>query len=262
MALQPLEKSAIRQHLKYGNIGMRRDKPGAVAPAEGFGPWFFENWTELEIRMDSLQPIDEAQLTGNPVGLVSLQGPDPAAEATLTLQFASPLLAEPVQVTYTAPNPMQREDFGLQFAAACAQNISLASAGIYSVMPHGILNMLQNELSQIQYTAKQAFTISVVAMSGIGVTIAADGSQMPFIQSVIDDQTYYGFLPILNRLYSLIGSSSDRLGIDKADVFVARKSEGRERRRLYIEHVQDMATFLVSKLNPLAPGRPSNMCSL
>ena len=262
MALKETEKTAIRRHLKYGSLGLRKDNVGGGTLSVGLGPWFFENWTELEIRMDSLSPIEEAQLNGLPYGLVSLQGPDPAAEASLTLQFTGSLFNAPENVTFTSAAAMSRIEFGLSVARTCAENVNLNSAGIQSVMPYGTVSGVANQLSEIQFVAQTPFNIAVTAFTGIGAYVFANGSVFPDVQSLINEVTIYGYIPICNKLYSLIGSSSDLMSVDKADVFTARKSERKERKAIYIEHVKDMADFLVNKMNPMSSSNRSNLCSL
>ena len=264
MALTHQQKADIRRHLGYGNIGLSVNNAGGGSLGANASWRYFGEWGELEIRLDSLAPLDEASLTGYATGSLVLQGPDPEDGDALSIRLSGGLLTAPVTISKTVAG-QKRADFGLSIAAACAQNPALAAARIVALMPYsGGRSGVINPLTEIGFVSPEPFLLEIVSQSGlIGASIFADGSVMPNPQASFNEQTYYGFLPICNALHGLCASVSDRLFMSKADVFVARPQERKERRALYYEWCNDMADFLVAQMNPeRSAGRSSNLGSL
>lgn len=265
MALTQQEKSAIRRHLRYGNIGLATTAAGGGSLGANAGWRFFGEWGALEARMDSLTPIDEATVVGSPFASLIIQGIDPNPGDQLVIQFSGDLLSSPVSVSATASDQDDRNSFALKLAAACAQNAALNAAKFVALMPgNGGKSSVQNPLTEIEFKAPSIFLLSIQNMTGnVAASVDADGSTLPDVYQVLNGQTIRGFLPICNAAYGLIGTASDRMAVDKADVFTARKKELWERRAFYKMMVDDMADFLVAQVNPtpLNGGR-SNVGSL
>ena len=264
MALTEREKSAIRRHLKYGNIGLSVNAAGGGSLGANASLRYFSEWGELESRMNSLSPIDEATLTGNYCGLIVFQGLDPDSGNQIVLHFSGDDLSSEQNITVVAAGET-RDQFALKVAAACAQNSVLNAARIIALAPDGRKRSgIQNPITEVQLVAKTAFNISITSQTGkLGGSVVENGTVQTDVYQTINDVNIYGFLPICNALYGLIGTASDRMGVDKADVFTARKSEYKERRYAWKQAVDDMADFLVSKVNPNAlNGVSSNLGSL
>lgn len=255
MPLSDSQKSSIRRHLKYGNIGLSVETPGYGTLGSNAGFYRRGESVHLESRMNDLQPCDEAAITGAPYAVLAFRGYDPQDGDQITVQFTGGGLSSPVNVSLTAAG-QKRADMAAALALKCSQTSMLNAAGIFA-MAAGRQNDPYPQ-SDVQFIALSSFNVSITSQTGKIGAVVLENNAKTDVQQVIDEVTYYGYLPICNVLYSLIGSASDRMGTAKADVFTARKSEAKDRRAFYLEFVQDMATFLVADLNPHARGGPSN----
>ncbi len=251
MALIEPQKSAIRRHLRYGNIGLSINQAGGGTMGANAGWRYFSEWGDLEVRMNSLTPVDEATVTGQPYGLIVLQGLDPDPGDRLVLEFSAPAISPSRTVIIPAAGET-RSQFALKVAAACAQDPILNAARIMALAPDGTKRPgIQNPVTEVQFVSPTAFSLSLVSQTGkLGASVVANGSTQTDVYQIIGGTNIYGFLPICSLLWAQIGQASDRMGVDKADVFFARKTEYKERRHAWKQAVDDMADFLVARVNP------------
>jgi hypothetical protein len=271
MPLTQTQRQEIRWHLEYGSVQLSVAVPGGGLLGANAGLWNFDSWNEIETRMNSLTPPVVSMITGYPIGSFIVQG-EPNPGDTLAIQFSGGNLQAPITITQTAIAGQNRTMFALALSAAVSQNITLANAGIQPFFAYSqqdlfggnTLENAENILTEVQFVSPVAFNLSIVSASGdVGASITANGAVLPNPQTTLNTVSYAGFLPILNALYGLIYTSSDRLAVDKADVFTARKTEVKERRQLYGMCLDDLANLLMVPRNPQAPaGRRSNTCSL
>ncbi len=265
MALLEPQKSSIRRHLQYGNIGLSYNAAGGGSLGANAGFRYFNEWGDLEIRMDSLQPVDEACITGLPYGVMMFQGPDPNPGDELVFTIAGGGLSSTQTITVTAVEGQDRNDFCAAAQIAVAQNIAVNAAGIMSFAPiaaksdTGIIK----PVSELQFVARSSFTLAITSQTGnVAANIPFNNQQMDVMQT-ISGTNVYGFLAICNALYALIGTANDLMAVDKADVFTARPTEYRDRRHSWKRAVDDMADFLVARVNPQpSHGFRSNVGSL
>lgn len=251
MALTEIQKSAIRRHLRYGNIGLSVNSAGGGSLGANAGWRYFGEWGELENRMISLTPVDEATLTGKPFGLLVFQGLDPGIGDQLTLHFSGDALSSAQTIVVTAAGE-SRDEFAHKVAAACSRNAVLNAARVIAFATSSTnRNQIINQITEVQFVSDAGFTVSITAQTGnLGVSVAEDGTAKTDAYQIISKTNVYGFLPICNTLYGLTGKANDRMGVDKADVFTARKTESKERRHSWKQAVDDMADFLVARVNP------------
>lgn len=261
MALTDQHKSSIRRHLKYGNIGISASAAGGGSLGASSGLRLFREWGELESRMDNITPIDEATLLGISYGLLIIQGLKPNSGDQLVLQISGGGLSSPQTITTTAAGET-RDEFAMRVASRVAQNPLVNAARICAIAPSESGSVRQ--ISQVQFSAPSPFLITIVSQTGnLGASLQADGTNKTDVYQTIDEVDYYGYLPLCNKLYSLIGTANDRMGVNKADVFTARKSEYQDRRLVYKHMIDEMADYLVARVNPDAfSSRPMNQGNL
>lgn len=239
MALTEQHKSSIRRHLGYRNIGIS----GGVLGANSGGRFMMEN-AQLETRLKSLIPIDEAAITGLPYSVIVLNGTNPNSGDQIVLQISGGGLSVAQTITAIASAGQTKQSFAFEIANACARDPEIAAAMIQ-------VRSIPSDFPEIQFVARSAFSIAITSQTGnTGASVSANGAKTDIYQT-IDESDVYGLLPICNKLYSLIGTANDRMGVAKADVFTARRSEYRDRRAAYDQAVLELAQFIVA---PLAAG--------
>jgi hypothetical protein len=269
MPLTALQKSQVRRHLKYPNIGF------SAASAQGGGGTLGTNqsWLAtadyglLELKMNSLQPCDEATLIGKAFGSINLLGLLPNEGDTVTLTFANlpgalgPLSSSPyvLEVTCGAAEAGSLNLFGLQIALAISQDTTLAPAGFQALTPYGPGSDVLNSMVEIGITNDQTFNLIAATTGTFSAGVMDNGNVMPDPTVQVGKTAgvpiiVNGYLPLLNYLYSAIATATTRQGVLQADVFKARQDEVPARKGLYKFYQSELANFLDVPINVLAKG--------
>jgi hypothetical protein len=253
------EKSSLRRHLKYGALGLSQGLIGGGTLGANTSWRAIFEWGDLESRLDYLAPVDEATLTGRPYGLLVFQGLDPNPGDQLVLRLSGGGISTPQDITVTAVNET-RDGFAQKVGVAISRNVAVNAARIdaKATQSPGRTGIIR-PISQLQFVGNLPFQIQILSSTGnIGVNLTADGSALTDVYQTIKKADIHGYLPLCNKLYALIGTATDRMGVDKADVFTARKKEYAERQAAYIQVINEMADFLHVQVNREVNGRSSN----
>lgn len=271
MPLTALQKSQVRRHLKYPNIGF-----SAVNPQGGGGTlgtnqsaYATASFGLLELKMNSLQPCDEATLIGKAFGSINLLGFTPNSGDTVTLVFSNltgitgplPSGSNPYTkiVTCGSAEVGSLNLFGLEIALAISQDTVLASAGFQALTPYGPGSDVLNPMIEIGITNIQTFNLTAAASGAFSAGIMDNGNVMPDPTVQVGKSAgvpviVNGYLPLLNYLYGAIATATTRQGTLQADVFKARQDEVPARRKLYEFYQHELANFIDVPINPLAKG--------
>ena len=263
MPLTEVQKSQIRYHLEYPNIGLSTNGNGGGTLGSNISFFFNEFATILEARMNALQPTDEAVITGYAYGVLVLEGLQPNPGDTVTLTISGGNLSAPVSITATAINGSDKANMLGQLASAIARSSTLISAGISAFTPTGQgAGIVDPELA-LSLTSPLAFLISVVSTGVIGATIVNPGTQLGGPQAAVGKNqgvpvVLNGLLPILNYLDGAVAESTVRQGVRKADVFTAVPNEAELREKLYRRWQRRLGSFLGVPINRRAYGAENN----
>lgn len=265
--LTELQKSKIRRHLKYPVAGLYRTSPAGGTLGQGaVGYRFFEAYGFLEYKMNNLQPVEEAQITGLAYGGVALVGPQPNVGDSITVTIT---LGNGTVVNLTATTPAQsppgNTDMRLvlcnAIAAASALSPVLQAAGMVSLSPYGTGPFSQNAVAvpEVSFSAAAPFAISGTAAGTSGLTpqITAPGTFIDPSTSLDGSTTIWGFVPILDGLLNAYGTSSQNLDTIQADVWRGRGNEAGSRRSLYENWVQMLSDFMAVPINKFARQSPT-----
>ena len=269
MPLTALQKSQIRRHLKYPNVGFAAlsGQGGGGTLGTNESMYALATFGMLELKMNTLQPCDEATLVGKAFASLGLLGFPPNAGDSVTVTFTNllgalgPLTVSPhaLTVTCSAANAGSQNLFALQIAYAISTDTTLAVAGFQALTPYGPGSNVLNPLVEIGITNTTPFIMTATASGAFAAQVENDGSVLPEPTVQVGKNMGVpiiknGYLPLLNYLYAAIATATTRLGTLKADVFSARQDEVAARRGLYEFYQRELSNFIDIPLNSLAKG--------
>lgn len=267
MGLSALQKSQIRRHLKYGNVGFSSASAGGGGGTLGTNQslWSSSYNGLLEVKMNSLQPCDEATLIGKAFGSIQFIGLPPENGDSVSIMFSNfedvTPLSSPYTMTVTCGVDQAGDlsKFALLVASQISRDTTLAAAGFKALTPYGPGSNVLDPVAEIGIVNRKAFNLQATATGAFAAAIEDTGNEAPEPVAEVGKQAgvpivVRGYLPLLNYLYGAIASSTRRLGTRKADVFEARVDEIDQRMRLYDLFRRDMATFLEVPLSRHAAG--------
>ncbi len=253
MSLTIAQKSNLRRHLGYPVVGLPVLNPAGGSFYDGsVGYRWNQSFAFLEWKMQTLNPDEEARITGNAYGSVLLQGNTQSGDVVSVTLSGGPLI-NPVTVNYTAGS----QDNALTMAAGLAnlvnQNSTLASSGFIAIAPYGTgpYNYRPGlaPLSEVAIQNAQTYSLTASATGSTSAAVTTDGALLHPNAVLTDPLTntrtrYSGFLSILNALETAVGSASDDLDTLKADVWTARADEVAQREQLYLNWRNRLSRFL------------------
>ncbi|MBY0548714.1 MAG: hypothetical protein K2W95_15700 [Candidatus Obscuribacterales bacterium] len=251
MSLTEAQKSDARRHLEYPTIGLIRRDDGVGVFGQSAGGRYFQHFGLLEYRLQNMPPVDEARLTGCAYGALALPaGMDPLTGNQLTVTISGGGLGSPVVLVITAAAGETRVSLLQKLVVAGAQNTSLATAQIVPMAPYGGGSSGLPVQPECAFIAPNAFTLAVTGTGQIAPVITSQGVKQEPSAVVSKTSTIYGYLPILSFLEGAIAGSTRNLDTSKADVWVARRDEIDQRKKLYKEWQQRLARFMDVPVNP------------
>jgi len=212
---------------------------------------------QLEYRMNNLQPIEEAQLTGNPTAVVQVTG-NPVIGDVVTAVINGAPVSYTVQASdLAAPIPLQSI---AQNWANAITTAGLGYLGNYGIPPKttpGGGNYFYTGTLILTPTNGQPFTIATQNVGQTVPYVVQQGVAIP--PSIVFAETgtlVNGYLGICDYLESRIALASDLVKYQKADVVNFRMNELAERDNIYTAWRQRLADFLGIPLYPMgAPPR-------
>ena len=253
MALTIAQKSSMTRHLGYPIVGLPVLNPAGGSFYDGsVGYRWNQSFAFLLWKQQTLNPDEEARLTGNAYGSVLVQGSTQSGDVvSITLSGAS--LSTPQTVTYTASAQDSALTIAFGLGTLVNQNSTLANAGFVALAPYGTgpYNYRPNlaPLSEVAIQNAAAFTMSVSSSGATSVALTANGVKL-FPSIVLSDPLtnirtqYWGYLNILDVLEMAVASASDDLDTTKADVWTARQDEVAQRETLYKNWRYRLSKFL------------------
>lgn len=276
MPLTLEQKQAVTRHLNYPLIGLPRvaQAGGTLAAGTTASYRYFQAYSMLQYRLNNLQAVEEAALTGGYYASVSVIGPTPNVGDTLVATFTGTFTGSPVVITVTVtpqmiiPNPPDpvyiNSNAGLGIVANLSQQVlqdaALVAAGFSGFSPYGSgpfnYSNISIPLPEATFTAPIPFTLSLTTTGVVAAQLVMNGQQQvpPFLPALPGYTTTptYGYIPILNYLESAYGGTSQNLDTAVASVWTARRTELAERMSLYIIWREKLAAFLDIPVNPSA----------
>lgn len=251
--LTEAQKVQVRRHLGYPVTGLPiRSPAGGAALNHGFqGYRFLQVYGQLEFRMNWLQPVEEAVITGLAFAYVQISSAPgvvitPGADLSIQLVTSDGEIDETLEYTTQAGDTIFT--IGSTFANLLAMNGTLTNAGFVANAPftNGVFTNVTEPVPGIQLISPRDFTTTVVYEGDATLIVAPGGGvpQDPIIVVDDGDTTIIGLLPILSYLQGKIASSSDNLDTERADVWFARKDEVTQRKELYHYWRNELAKFL------------------
>jgi hypothetical protein len=202
---------------------------------------FNQAYSFLLWKLDTLNPDEEARITGFAYGSVLVQGNTQAGD-TITLAISGAALTGSQSFTVTAGPQDTALTLAVAIANAVNQNLALTSVGFVAVAPYGVGPYSYRPglapLSEVAIQNAQAFTLAVSSTGYTSAALTTNGAQL-HPRAVLTDPatnvvtTYYGYLPILDALETGAVGTSEDLSTLKADVWTARMDELEEREKLY-----------------------------
>lgn len=244
MALREIDKAHIRRHLKFSMIGKAfQGELGNSIFGTRTTPLYFD----LETRMNTMSPSEEAILTGKAYAAISIWEPVPVG-SVLTATFSGGPLSSPVVIPVTAGAGDNAVSFCQRLTAAFAGNSSMISAAFQSMAPWGAGQYTNNAVPnpEMAITNEQTFTLALAVTGGLICALTADGKkQDPTVVVKKRPLTQvFGYLPICNFLEGAIGGATTNMEFNKAESVIFRNDEAEGRTALYDQYVQRMAEFL------------------
>lgn len=281
MPLSMAQMSDVTRHLRYPVIGMMTINPSgqSLATATAVSYRYTQAYGMLLWRLNNLSPNEECRITGQAYGSILFTGPVPNVGDTSIITISGGGLSAPVQLTLTATQELinaglpvgatQRDlvsqyfnaNIGLGLAAQVAYlvatNPALTQAGFVARAPYGTGPYRQQAIPvpEVDIQNPQAFTMTVQNNGRMSAQVQDNGALLsPMATPATQATPIYGYLPILNFLETQYANSTDILLIDRADVFVARKTVLAENMSLYQTWAQRLAEFMGIPLNPFRMG--------
>jgi len=276
MPLTLQQKGDLRRHLGYPLIGLPRisQAGGTLAAGTAASYRYFQTYGMLEFRMNNLQAVEEATLTGGYYSSVSVIGPTPNVGDTVVATFTGAFTGSPVVLTVVVtsqmiiPNPPDpvyvNSNAGLGVVANLSQqvlqNATLVVAGFSGFSPYGTgpfnYQNISIPLPECTFTAPIPYTLTVTTTGVVAAQVVMNGQQQipPYLPIMpgITTTTTYGFIPILDFLEASYGGTTQNLDTISASVWTARHTELAERMSLYLVWREKLAAFLDIPVNPVA----------
>jgi hypothetical protein len=276
MPLTQADKVSVRRYLDYSAIGLyRQNNAGGTLAPMNTGFRMFNSYGNLEFKLNNLLPEEEATLTGRIYGSIGFNQPnpsqfvvdvDPGSTVTVSLSSAA-FSASPVTINYTVTSTDTFLTICGNIANLFAQNGVFQAAGFYSMNGYGAgpLGFPSDPAQQVtqaivSFVAPTPCTPFTIAVSGTGQSIPQifnQGSPLPPTLTSnlsLPPTKIFGYLPILYYLEDqMVGSTSDNLSVFKANDAVLRLTEMRDRRQLFKNYCNRLATFLGILKNPDNP---------
>lgn len=267
MPLSVAQKSQIRRHLGYENIGFSSAfGAGGGTLGTNMGHLASSTYGELETKMNSLQPCDESAITGRAYGSVQFLGLEPEVGDQVNLTFSNvPGITSPfedpvvVNFTVTENEAGSMGKLAMAMARAVSNKSELAILGFRALAPYGPGSTVLNPMAEFSVTSAVVFLLSATSTGSVSAVVQDDGSELPEPSAQVGKvagvpKILNGYLPLLNYLYGAIATATTRQGTVKADVFTARQDEVEARTELYEFYRRDFATFLGVPVNTRAKG--------
>jgi len=257
--LNEAQKVHVRRHLGYPVIGNPLVSPsGGHTLGSGFiGYRYFQAYGLLEYRLNWLQPIEEAILTGLTYGAVTISTPVLGRTFSAGLDVA---ITVQTGASYTASVTSEDGDdiysIGVKLANAFLGHTEFVRDGFFSASPltTGTFSeaakppSIVQPFPGVQITGQEEFTLTVSPNPPIYLTPHPGSGAFQSPRATIGDVEHRGFIPILDALQGAIASSSDNLDTEKADVWTARKDEVQVRNFLYNTWRRELSEFLAVPL--------------
>ena len=248
--LSEIQKSRVRVHMGVPVVGL---------PATGsvLGWRYNQQVGQLEYRMNNLQPIEEAQLTGTPTGVAQITGNPQIGDTVTAVIMGVPVSYTVAASDLAAPIPLQSIEQNLGNAITLAGLGYLGNYGIPPQTKPGGGNYFFTGTLIITPTNGQPFTF---AMQNVGQTVPYAVQQgvaiPPSITFAETGTTSNGYIAICDYLESRIALASDLVKYQKADVVNFRMNELAERENIYTSWRQRLADIMGVPLYPMgAPPR-------
>mgnify|MGYP000679597356 CR=1 FL=1 len=232
--LTPDEMSDIRRHLGYHAIAVNRQSIGSVGAVRNYQ--MNSGLAAVESRLQELDAVDEAKLTGACIGLITIIGRDPLSAESYSVIINSDELVSPVTITIIAAPGETRFTLASKLASLAAQNVTLATARIQPAGPfEGFAVISANANPHIEFKAKSPFVLAVGYTGQAALVVSQQGDHVEpsaVIGESLGVQTVrYGFIPILNHLSSAIAGVTRNADVAKAGGYT-RGFELKERKEI------------------------------
>lgn len=244
--LSPVEKSDIIRHLGYPARAISRTGQGSPSQLRDYA--INQILYELDSRLEELDVVDEARLTGACIGAVAIVGQDPQVGDTVSVQVSSDDLTSLRTLMATAAQGDSKFNLAAKLTALAAQDGPMVAAGFQPGGPfQGDAVFDKNLNVQFELKAQNAFSLTVSFSGSTAATVTYQGNHVepsaPVAKVAGVETIKWGFLPILNWLHSAIGSVTQNSAVAKAGEYV-RGRELQERIRLKQIWRNDLAAFL------------------
>jgi hypothetical protein len=257
VALTLTQRSSCRRHLGYPVVGLPVLNPAGGSFYDGaVGYRWNQSYAFLEWKMNTLNPDEEARLTGNAYGSVLVQGNTTSGD-TINLVISGGPLTGSIALAVTAGSSDTALTLAVAIANAVNQNSILASSGFFAVAPYGSgpYNYRPNlaPLSEVAIENSVPFSLVVSSTGSTSAALTTNGAQL-FPSIVLSNPLtnvrtqYWGYLGILDALEMALASASDDLDTLKADVWTARHDEIEQRETLYKHWRLRLSHFLDTPL--------------
>lgn len=193
--------------------------------------------------MNNLMPDEEARLNGRAYASIGILG-TPQPGDTVVVVISGGGLDNDETLTAVMPalsGDVNRDQLVMtqQLVLSAVADQNLTDALFLAVAPYGTGpfagRLYPNPLFVL--TCPKAFTIAVTAPATTAAQARSQGKPIPpfFIQNegTPNQTTLYGYLNILDQLEAGQASTTENLDTSRADVWVARPTEIKEREKLY-----------------------------
>jgi len=232
------QKIDVRRFLGYPVGGNPPISPAGAGHLLGGlnGYRFFQASGTLEFKMNNLQPLEEAKITGQSTGVVRvLSGPDPTKAVGSGLDLALTLLIDDIAVDtimLTTSSVDTVMSIGTLFANGVLASSLLQAESFQALAP---TSLPAAPFIGLQIMCPRDFTIQTAGSDPVILAVSPGSGLFTNPKVTFEEEgEFHGFLPILTILENkMIGQVSDNLDTDKADVWTARKSEPEDRQRLF-----------------------------
>lgn len=253
--LSEITKSRIRVHMGVPVLGVQNS-----GFAQGYR--YMQEAGLLEYRMNNLQPVEEAQLTGWPIANIQITGTPQVGDRVsfqvnslstyvYTVQ-SSDLLSTDIlgSIAANAATGINQTYFGNPVAAAYVPSLKTpyptASTPWAAIILQGV--------------SSASFFVTVGATGHTTPIVTVNGASVPPSYTFTDDgETINGYVAILDYLEGVIARPSDLAKFSKADVVNFRANEIGYRRAIYREWQGMLSRFLGIRLDAVSPSRRANV---
>lgn len=253
--LTDVQKIQIRRHLGFPVAGNPVQSPvGGSTLLSGFqGYRFFTVYGQLEYRMNWMQPIEEAIITGLQTMVVTISAATTAsigAGLVLSVEIIQGSLDETVSYTTVAGDTIY--SIGQNLANNLLANANLVAAGFYAASPLSTGAYSQaarppavvQPFPGLQITDLSKFNNVLTSATPVFLSAGSSVSIAPPPSATIDGELYQGYLAILDKIEGMSATSIENLDTEKADVWTARRDEVEAKEHLYYVWRQKLAEFM------------------